>query len=515
MNLRTIIGLCFVVPSLCLFLSAQQNKKPVTNNDVVKMVHAGLPESTIVLSLESNDTDLDTSPQALIELKDQGVSPKVMDAMLAAASRKKSAASAPLATSPSTEGAASGTVTSPEGRALIAKVVENLGGKEALAKVRGTRVVSARQGKIQGTSISMETEITMLFPDRLYMTSKAQQFSSTTAYVQGRAWMNLNGKNQNLPPGAQEEVDKAIKLSQIYVAQHADDPAYAFVAKGSEKVGDVDTAILEITTGSFQSRWYVDPKTGELKRVSRMAGGTGAAPMVATFEYADWRVINGVKVPFKVMQSGGLNLTDEVKTFEINPAFDESKFANSGGTQPATTVNTPPAPATAAPSGNDLEGKTFPAGGNWTFELSSDKLTGAAYGILELKADEQVTDGIATDYPRFIIMCGGTAASPRWINSKLISPVVLGMGDTHSPLSGSSQQFVILRADDKMHTHAWNIADDFHVLFVDKGATKEFTGSTKARIQFRDAGGHNQVAIFSPAGLDKTRAATVCGDIMK
>ncbi|MDT4955047.1 MAG: hypothetical protein QOJ02_3185 [Acidobacteriota bacterium] len=61
---------------------AQQEKKPLTNDDVVTMVKAQLPENTIVLAIQQSPTSFDTSVQALIQLKNQGVSAKVLDAML-------------------------------------------------------------------------------------------------------------------------------------------------------------------------------------------------------------------------------------------------------------------------------------------------------------------------------------------------------------------------------------------------------------------------------------------------
>lgn len=167
-----------------------------------------------------------------------------------------------------------------------------------------------------------------------------------------------------------------------------------------------------------------------------------------------------------------------------------------------------------APAQSGYEGKVFNAGGKWTFRVASDKLTGATYGMLELKADEAVTDGIGSDYPYFVIMCGGSKESPKWINSKLVSPVVLGRPDSDNGF-GVPQQRVYLRADDKIKIHRWNIAEDFRTMFVDKGATKEFIGSRTARIQFRDVSEHEQVATFSTAGLDKTKASIACGEIMK
>jgi hypothetical protein len=69
----------------CIWTEAQQekqNRKPLTNADVVDMVKAGLAESTIVLSISHSATNFDTSPQALIALKNQGVPQKVLDSML-------------------------------------------------------------------------------------------------------------------------------------------------------------------------------------------------------------------------------------------------------------------------------------------------------------------------------------------------------------------------------------------------------------------------------------------------
>ena len=75
----------------CLFVlpqpvnaQQQQQHKAVTNADVVAMVEAGLPENTIILAIHKGPSDFDTSAQALIQLKNQGVSPGIMDAMLQA-----------------------------------------------------------------------------------------------------------------------------------------------------------------------------------------------------------------------------------------------------------------------------------------------------------------------------------------------------------------------------------------------------------------------------------------------
>ena len=77
------------------FALAQNNAKPLTNDDVAAMVKGGLPETTIINAINAQDSNFDVSAAALIKLKQQAVNAKIMDAMLAAANKKHSAAPAP------------------------------------------------------------------------------------------------------------------------------------------------------------------------------------------------------------------------------------------------------------------------------------------------------------------------------------------------------------------------------------------------------------------------------------
>jgi hypothetical protein len=158
--------------------------------------------------------------------------------------------------------------------------------------------------------------------------------------------------------------------------------------------------------------------------------------------------------------------------------------------------------------------KPLNAGGKWIYTIIEDKLTGAQFGVFGLPAIEPIGDGISSGTPVLIITCGGTAKSPHWVDSKFISLVVLGVSDGTSPL-GVPHQLIVLRAGSKIHPHFWNMHGDFHTLFVDKGATKEFLDSQDARIQFRDASEHQQVAVFSPAGINRQMLNTACGKALR
>ena len=74
--------LCF---ALCM--QAQEGKK-LTNEKVLQMIKAEVPESTVTLAIEADPSELDTSADALIKMNEGGASKSVLDAMVAAKNRK-------------------------------------------------------------------------------------------------------------------------------------------------------------------------------------------------------------------------------------------------------------------------------------------------------------------------------------------------------------------------------------------------------------------------------------------
>ena len=74
--------LCF---ALCM--QAQEGKK-LTNEKVLQMIKAEVPESTVMLAIEADPSELDTSADSLIKMNEGGASKSVLDAMVAAKNRK-------------------------------------------------------------------------------------------------------------------------------------------------------------------------------------------------------------------------------------------------------------------------------------------------------------------------------------------------------------------------------------------------------------------------------------------
>src|SRR5207237_9768700 len=83
-------------------VAAQQKNSALTNDDILKMVKGGLQETTVLNAIAANETDFDVSAKALLDLKQAGISDKIIDAMLPAEATKRNAATSASASAPST-----------------------------------------------------------------------------------------------------------------------------------------------------------------------------------------------------------------------------------------------------------------------------------------------------------------------------------------------------------------------------------------------------------------------------
>jgi hypothetical protein len=109
MNVALFAMLAISVPMI-----RAQSQKTLTNADIVEMTKEGFDSNLIVQEIQANDVDFDTSPQALINLKNAGVTQSVMQAMLMAQTVKPSPSVVPArATVPSPADGAAADPTRP------------------------------------------------------------------------------------------------------------------------------------------------------------------------------------------------------------------------------------------------------------------------------------------------------------------------------------------------------------------------------------------------------------------
>ncbi|HEY4052357.1 MAG TPA: hypothetical protein VGL74_01350 [Terriglobales bacterium] len=94
MSIHKVQILMATVIALAIGSAGQQTHKPLTNDDVIAMVHKKLPESVIVSAIETEPSKFNTSPNELVRLNTAGVSEKELNAMLAASGQGPASAAA-------------------------------------------------------------------------------------------------------------------------------------------------------------------------------------------------------------------------------------------------------------------------------------------------------------------------------------------------------------------------------------------------------------------------------------
>ncbi len=121
-------------------LFAQHASKPLTNDDVIAMVHKKLPESVIVSAIQAGPSKFNTSSNELIRLNAAGVTEKELNAILAAGGAGAPAAAPTKAKESSTAAAAD----MPPSKSRMPRVVVTAGGATQELKLEKTQLAETK-----------------------------------------------------------------------------------------------------------------------------------------------------------------------------------------------------------------------------------------------------------------------------------------------------------------------------------------------------------------------------------
>jgi zinc protease len=222
--------------------------------------------------------------------------------------------------------------SNPEGKALAAKVATAMGG---LPKLKSIQAMHVNMAESDSGGPPSPVDVFLAFPDRMHVEVQTPQGKLTIVASPEAAFMSMAGMgSRSMPPAQKTEMLSQLQHDLIYVAQHADDPSFTFTAAGTEKIGDVDAAALDIGGAIPWVRWCIDPKTGYILRERYKATGQ-SGPFEGETNLADWRAADGLTMPYKHQnkQNGKETSNAEVKQIELNPRLDPKLFAKSAESQ--------------------------------------------------------------------------------------------------------------------------------------------------------------------------------------
>ncbi len=215
--------------------------------------------------------------------------------------------------------------SNPEGKALVAKVAAAMGG---LPKLQSVKSMHVNISESDAGNPASPVDVYLSFPDGMHVEMQIPQGTLTIVASPSAAFMSLPGMgSRNMPAAQKSEMMSQMHHDLVYVAQHADDPAFTFAAAGTEKIGNVDAAIVDIGGSIPWVRWYVDPSNGHILREKYKGVGQGG-PFDGQTELSDWRAADGLTLPYKHenKQNGQATSTAEFKKIELNPKIDPKLF---------------------------------------------------------------------------------------------------------------------------------------------------------------------------------------------
>lgn len=135
---RCWLSACALVVIASCGVAPRARAQTLTNADVIKMVQAKLGDAVIISEIKHSTCKFDTSPDALIQLKQAGVSDKVLEAMTEAAHGGRSEGPAP------TSANSNGGIPIPENYGLYAAANGKLLGIDVSASTMVPQKVQVR-----------------------------------------------------------------------------------------------------------------------------------------------------------------------------------------------------------------------------------------------------------------------------------------------------------------------------------------------------------------------------------
>lgn len=223
------------------------------------------------------------------------------------------------------------TASNTEGKQLAAKVVEAMGGLAKLQTVKSIRT-DLREKDAEGGPES-SVQVTIVFPDRAHIDVQTPQGTLAVVVTPESGFMSAAGMGErNLTPAQKNDTLQQIQRDPIYIGQHLNDPAFIFFAAGWEKIGDIETRIVDVSTGDMTIRWFVDPQSGHvLREIYQTLGRSGPVP--GQTDLSDWQTTDGITLPtmHKNKENGQDSSTVEYKSVQFNPPIDPKLFEKPAG----------------------------------------------------------------------------------------------------------------------------------------------------------------------------------------
>ncbi|MGA3044633.1 MAG: c-type cytochrome, partial [Bryobacteraceae bacterium] len=206
---------------------------------------------------------------------------------------------------------------------ILDKYVAAIGGAEALHKIN-SRV---SKGSISVMGHDTAIELFAKAPDKRMSVSHGASGDSITAFDGQGGWLG-GGAGHPARDMSGQESEAARLDADFYFATHVKEIFSGFRVGRPDKIGDQPAyTVICMRQGQPPVRLYFDQSTGLLLRQVRYTD-TPIGRNPTQIDYADYREVDGVKVPFRwTLARVNGRFTIQIQEAKQNVPIDDAKFA--------------------------------------------------------------------------------------------------------------------------------------------------------------------------------------------
>lgn len=236
------------------------------------------------------------------------------------------------------EGEAAAAAHLPSADQLLDKYVQAIGGSAALEKIT-TRVEQGKLTSPDGSQFSID--VYAKAPNMRLSVMHTPRGENVTAYDGQGGWMSAMGRPARQLAGP--ELQTMRLDADFYFPAHARQVFAQFRVRPPEYVAGHEANVLFASTpGKSSAKMYFDQESGLLVRMVQYTE-TPLGLLPAQIDYADYRDVDGVKIPFRwTLARPRGRFTIQVEKMQQNVPIDDAKFALPAA--PAAAAEKPASP---------------------------------------------------------------------------------------------------------------------------------------------------------------------------
>ena len=217
----------------------------------------------------------------------------------------------------------------PNGVALLKRVVDAKGGLEALKKVRTVVAEADTTFQMEQGTLTSTTKTYVAYPDKFRVDATVGKDAVTQVVNAGAAWVKDPSGVRDVPAQMRDEFAASVRRDTIPMLINAAEGRLSVRLLPEEGRDGRTLKLLEVSGAGFPAvKLYVDA-ANVITRQSFSAAGPDGRAVQGEEAFSDYRLIDGIQVPFKaeVSRLGTMILARTLKSVTLNGTLDDTLFA--------------------------------------------------------------------------------------------------------------------------------------------------------------------------------------------